>query len=300
MVWSLTMAALAILALALVLLLMAPVWLRRRKRAHGQRGKLWQRLYGLDWGSVTTNNYGFAPAQGDAPERHQFQMYAKHLQALRASDRLQSHTRLLEVSCGRGGGLAHLVANWPGTVEAVGLDLAENALRACRQTHAGLDNLTFTQGSALALPFPDAAFDVVLNVEASNDYGDFAGFFAEVERVLRPGGVFLYCDSRRAGEAAAVARMMGEAGLAGEFRDITENVLAACRADSDRRLALIQTRVPWIYRLMFGKELRSYAAVEGSAKFEAFASGRRRYVMTCAVKPDIAQSRPELAYAVPA
>ena len=300
MVWFLTMAALAMLALALALLLIAPAWLRRRKRVHGQRGKLWERLYGLDWGSVTTNNYGFAPAQGEGPERHQFQMYAEHLQALRASGRLKGHTRLLEVSCGRGGGLAHLVAHWPGTVEAVGLDLSENALRACRQAHGHFDNLTFTQGSALALPFPDASFDVVLNVEASNDYGDFAGFFAEVERVLRPGGVFLYCDSRRAGEAAGVARLMDEAGLSGEFRDITENVLAACRADSGRRLALIQARVPWIYRLMFGKELRSYAAVEGSAKFEAFASRRRRYLMTCAVKPALAQAQAEPVYAVSA
>lgn len=300
MVWSLTMAVIAILALAAAIVLAAPFWLRGRKRVHGQRGKLWERLYGLDWGAVSTNNYGFAPAEGDVPERHQFQMYAEHLKALRASGQMMGHTRLLEVSCGRGGGLAHLVAHWPGTVEAVGLDLSHNALRACREAHGHFDNLTFIQGSALALPFPDASFDVLLNVEASNDYGDFAGFFAEVERVLRPGGVFLYCDSRRAGEAAGVAGMMGQAGLTGDFRDITENVLAACRVDSARRLRLIQGRVPWIYRLMFGKELRSYAAVEGSKKFEAFVTRRRRYLMTCAIKADLAQVQPELAYAASA
>lgn len=300
MVWSLMMAAVAFLALAAAMVLAAPFWLRSRKRVHGQRGKLWERLYGLDWGAVSTNNYGFAPAEGDVAERYQLQMYAEHLKALRANGRLRGHTRLLEVSCGRGGGLAHLVAHWPGTVEAVGLDLSHNALRACREAHGHFDNLTFTQGSALALPFPDASFDVLLNVEASNDYGDFAGFFAEVERVLRPGGVFLYCDSRRAGEAAGVAGIMGQAGLTGEFRDITENVLAACRVDSARRLRLIQRQVPWIYRLMFGKELRSYAAIEGSKKFEAFVTRRRRYLMTCAIKPDVAQAQPELAHAASA
>lgn len=290
MIWSLVLAALAVATTILVLILTAPAWLRGRKQVHANRRALWERLYGLDWGEVSTNNYGFAPAEGDAPERHQFQMYAEHLKALRASGRLQGHTRLLEVSCGRGGGLAHLVARWPGSVEATGLDLSQNALAACRAAHGHLDNLDFVHGSALALPFPDASFDVVLNVEASNDYGDYAAFFGEVRRVLKPGGVFLYCDSRKADMAAPVARMLAQAGLAGEVRDITANVLEACRLDSARRRRLIEARAPLAYRLLFGKELRSYAGIEGSAKYQAFASGRRIYVMTCAVKAPMEQS----------
>lgn len=284
MIWSLMMAAASAATLLIALVLAAPAWLKRRKRRHADRAALWERLYGLDWGGVTTNNYGFAPAEGDAPERHQFQMYLEHLAALRRSGRLKGHTRLLEVSCGRGGGLAHLAARWPGSLEAVGLDLSENALRACRAAHGRLDNLTFMRGSALALLFADASFDVVLNVEASNDYGDFAGFFAEVHRVLRPGGVFLYCDSRREEDAVRVPQLLAQAGLHGEFRDITANVLEACRLDSARRRRLIEDRAPWILRTLLGKELRSYAGIEGSAKYEAFRSGRRTYVMVCAVK----------------
>jgi len=284
MIWSLMMAAASAATLLIALVLAAPAWLKRRKRRHADRAALWERLYGLDWGGVTTNNYGFAPAEGDAPERHQFQMYLEHLAALRRSGRLKGHTRLLEVSCGRGGGLAHLAARWPGSLEAVGLDLSENALRACRAAHGRLDTLTFMRGSALALPFADASFDVVLNVEASNDYGDFAGFFAEVHRVLRPGGVFLYCDSRREEDAVRVPQLLAQAGLHGEFRDITANVLEACRLDSARRRRLIEDRAPWILRTLLGKELRSYAGIEGSAKYEAFRSGRRTYVMVCAVK----------------
>jgi len=284
MIWSLMMAAASAATLLIALVLAAPAWLKRRKRRHADRAALWERLYGLDWGGVTTNNYGFAPAEGDAPERHQFQMYLEHLAALRRSGRLKGHTRLLEVSCGRGGGLAHLAARWPGSLEAVGLDLSENALRACRAAHGRLDTLTFMRGSALALPFADASFDVVLNVEASNDYGDFAGFFAEVHRVLQPGGVFLYCDSRREEDAVRVPQLLAQAGLNGEFRDITANVLEACRLDSARRRRLIEDRAPWILRTLLGKELRSYAGIEGSAKYEAFRSGRRTYVMVCAVK----------------
>jgi SAM-dependent methyltransferase len=261
-------------------------WVRRlRRRGGAARDRLWNLFYGLDWGEVTTNNYGFAPAEGDDPERHQKQMYGELLRLAAASGRLGPRTRLLEVSCGRGGGLAHLVDRWPGAISAVGLDRAANAVEACRRRHGHLSNVTFVQGSALALPYPDGVFDVVVNVEASNDYGDYGGFFQEVFRVLRPGGLFLYCDSRRGEGADAVAHQFRASGLAGEFRDITDNVVAACRADTPRRLAMIRRRAPWWLRLLLGRDLRNYAAVEGSAKFEAFAARRRLYLMTCAVRP---------------
>ncbi len=261
-----------------------PSRLQRIRDENATRNLLWDRVYGHDWGEVTTNNYGFAPAEGDAPERFQFQMYAEHLNALESSGRLKAHTDLLEVSCGRGGGLAHLAGCWPGTLAATGLDWSENALRTCRERHRCFANLSYARGDALALPFADASFDVVLNVEASNDYRDYAAFFREVSRVLRPGGVLLYCDTRRPERIARTEDALREAGLIGEIRDITANVLEACRLDTPRRQALMRRRVPWLYRLVLGKVLANYAAVAGSERFDDFREGRRKYIMTCAVK----------------
>ena len=51
-------------------------------------------------------------------------------------------------------------------------------------------------GNAESLPFADESFDAVINVEASHGYPDFPRFLAEVARVLRPGGHFLYADFR--------------------------------------------------------------------------------------------------------
>jgi SAM-dependent methyltransferase len=261
-------------------------WLRKTKASIGRRrDRLWELFYGLDWGETTTNNYGYAPAEGDEPERFQLQMYRQHLQALVASGRLGARTDLLEVSCGRGGGLAHLVQTWPVPVSATGLDYSQNALIACRERHGALDNLTFVHGTALALPFPDQSFDVVVNVEASNDYGDYEGFFREVRRVLRPSGTFLYCDTRKAENASRVPEALRRAGLVGEFRDITANVIEACRQDSARRVRLLRNRMPWIYWVLFRHELRSYAAVKGSRKFKAFVNGARAYVTILATPP---------------
>ena len=44
----------------------------------------------------------------------------------------------------------------------------------------------FVQGNAESLPFADQSFDVVINVEASLHYLDFARILTEVKRVLRP------------------------------------------------------------------------------------------------------------------
>jgi SAM-dependent methyltransferase len=261
-------------------------WKRRRTPGPGHRRiKLWNWLYGLDWGNVRTNNYGFAPAEGEGLERFQHQLYAELLKALQASGRLPERTDLLEVSCGRGGGLAHLVRTWPGPIEATGLDVAASAVRDCRDAFLDTPNLRFVEGSALALPFADDSFDIVVNVEASNEYRDHEGFFREVRRVLRPRGALLYCDTRRDHEVAEAAPTLARAGLAGELRDITDHVVQACEADGARRLAMI-AEAPLPLRLFFGKELADYAAVPGSRRLEEFRARRRVYLMTCAVKAD--------------
>lgn len=282
----LTGALLLVLALSAAVVHGARLKYKVRRTTAGRRHWLWEWFYGLDWGNVTTNNFGFAPAEGDAPEKFQHQMYLELVRMAAARNRAPAHTDLLEISCGRGGGAAQLVRRWPGPVEAVALEFSENALEACRRTYGNIAGLRFVHGSALALPFPDRSFDVVANVEASHDYGDYAGFFHEVHRVLRPGGLFLYCDSGQPEQEGTVALTMREAGLEGEFRDITGNVYEACRLDSARRLAVIRERVSWPYSWLFRNEVRNYAAVEGSRKIDAFRSRARIYWMTCAIRTD--------------
>ena len=62
--------------------------LRRARDDHSNRPALWNRFYSVDWGETTTNNYGFAPAEGDHPQRFQHQMY------LRAAGRLREERGL--------------------------------------------------------------------------------------------------------------------------------------------------------------------------------------------------------------
>ena len=257
--------------------------LRSARDRHDRRPALWNKFYEVDWGDTTTNNYGYAPAAETHPQRFQREMYRQLLNRLPKRPG-KKPLKLLEVSCGRGGGLEAFLEAGGGRFDATGLDVAHSAIAWCNANYLVGERLHFVQGSALDLPFPDASFDVVLNVEASNDYGDRPRFLDEVARVLKPDGVFLYADTcwewkqdQRKAEFAA-------AGFKATFDDITPNVAVACREDSPRRRNVIRRHSPLLARLALGAQLENYAAVEGSRKYKAFANGTRRYLMTAATR----------------
>ena len=76
-------------------------------------------------------------------------------------------------------------------------------------------------GDAESLPFADESFDAVINVEASHAYPRLSRFLAEVVRVLRPGGHFLYADFRGRSEFPG-----WEAALADtQLRQVSERVI---------------------------------------------------------------------------
>ncbi len=131
----------------------------------------------------------------DEPHRFFIQLY--HRTATQVDLRGK---RVLEASCGHGGGASYLMR----TVRPAaytGLDLNPAGIEFCQQRHH-LNGLDFVEGNAESLPFADGSFDAVLNVEASHLYPHFPRFLAEVARVLAPGGHFLYSDFHRRQDVA--------------------------------------------------------------------------------------------------
>ena len=102
---------------------------------------------------------------------------------------------VLDIGSGLGGP-ALLMAGEMGA-RVTGIDLEEPLVARARSyaAEAGLDDrIEFRQVEAGPLPFKDGAFAVVYSSGAFTQVEDKAGMFAEVFRVLEPGGVFACYD----------------------------------------------------------------------------------------------------------
>ena len=113
---------------------------------------------------------------------------------------LQPGLRVLDVGSGLGGTARYLARQH--AVEVTGLDLAMEYVQvaASLTRRAGLADLAqFRQGSATELPFPDGSFDRACMLHVGMNIADKAALFAEVRRVLVPGGIFGVYDVMRVG-----------------------------------------------------------------------------------------------------
>ncbi|UZN03896.1 class I SAM-dependent methyltransferase [Cellulomonas sp. S1-8] len=249
----------------------------------GVRQLAWRACYELLGARVkqpewTFMNYGYAPVDdaapplaldpADEPDRYGIQLYAHVLEGVDVTG-----ADVLEVGSGRGGG-ASWVARTLGPATTTGVDLAASAVALSRRERSG-PGLRFEQGDALALPFPDASFDVVLNVESSHCYPSMEAFVAEVHRVLRPGGTFAWADLRAADEVEETRAQLRSSGLVPVREDdVTAEVLHALRLDDARRTELVQAWIPRVARPAF----RPFAALDGSRTHERFTTGALRYL----------------------
>jgi SAM-dependent methyltransferase len=116
------------------------------------------------------------------------------VQLLERLDVLGPEREILEIGCGIG----RFVRALAGKVAAItGVDIAPGMIETARRRCAGLANVALLQTCGRDLsPFPDTSFDTVLAIDAM-PYVYRAGaalvaaHFAEVVRVLRPGGDFV-------------------------------------------------------------------------------------------------------------
>ena len=106
-------------------------------------------------------------------------------------------TRVLEVACNMGTTMVALAEAHGCRI--TGLDMNPKALEKARANiaaHGLNDVIDVLEGNALALPFPDATFDVVINEAMLTmlPRENKAKAIAEYFRVLKPGGVLLTHD----------------------------------------------------------------------------------------------------------
>ena len=242
---------------------------------------LWRWWYNLlarndETAELLFMNYGYAESQdesfvlqpADAAYRYPIQLYRHVLDGveLDAKD-------VAEVGSGRGGGASWL-ARYFNPHHITAIDLSPDAVAFCDVNYK-LQHLSFKQGRADALPLPSSSQDVLINIESSHCYPNMTAFVKEVERVLRPGGLFAFCDMRAASEHDKLIKELQSSGLELQAsRNISSNVLCALDRMSESRQQVILKRVPiWLRR-----GFRDFVALKGTTLHEGLRNGDIVYV----------------------
>jgi SAM-dependent methyltransferase len=226
-----------------------------------------QDVYFLNFGYEEDPPMGIPLDPSDEIDRYSIQLY--HSTAAQVDLRGKD---VLEVSCGHGGAASYITRTMH-PASYTGLDYNPAGIEFCRRKHK-LPGLSFVHGDAEKLPFPDNSFDAVINVEAAHLYPNYTVFLAEVARVLRPGGHFLYADLRaledvekwEADMAACSLRLVSD-------RAIDAEVLRGLQKNSRRHTELINRTMPAPLRRV-GRDI---GLVEGGRGYRQVERGELSY-----------------------
>ena len=253
-----------------IILKLSPSWLQN---------KLWQWWYQkLSKSHIKQDfrfmNYGYVDEKPpdlesqDEPHRLFIQLYDMNLRNI-----LLKNKQVLEVGSGRGGG-ASWIARSMQPASLIGVDFSSEAISLCNNWYNGQKNLSFVEGNAENLSFPDSSFDVIYNVESSHCYGDVSKFINEVFRVLRVGGSFCWTDFRDDESMISINQMFLDSGFKIiSKREITTEVLDALDSINDAKMSTIEELVPKTIRRSF----ETFAGVQGTPVYEAFRNKKLKY-----------------------
>jgi phosphoethanolamine N-methyltransferase len=170
--------------------------------------------------------------------------------------------RVLDIGCGLGA-IDVLLVRDHGAAGVIGIDLEPELVERARErfVDAGLSGrIEARLVEPGRFPLPDASFDVVFSKDSIVQIPDKPAIYAEVLRVLRPGGLLLMSDWLRGGEGGYSADMVEYFRLEG----ITYNMASFAQSRAALHAAgfadiEIRDRSGW-YRELAAREC---AALEG-------------------------------------
>lgn len=121
----------------------------------------------------------------------------KHGAELKRTLLANARGRVLEIGVGTGLSLVH----YPPVDELVGIEPAEQMLKRARKRARELGReVTLVQAPAEELPFEDDSFDTVVSLSVLCTVDDPDRALAEIRRVLRPDGRFVFLEHVRSSD----------------------------------------------------------------------------------------------------
>lgn len=112
---------------------------------------------------------------------------------------INEKTKILDIGAGYGGAARYLAKKYGCHVTCLNLSDVQNVYNEKRNQEQGMTDLVrVVHGNFESLPFSAGEFDVVWSQDAILHSGNRQKVLAEVARVLRPGGQFVFTDPMQA------------------------------------------------------------------------------------------------------
>jgi ubiquinone/menaquinone biosynthesis C-methylase UbiE len=211
----------------------------------------------------------------DEKNRYSIQLYHRLVNTVNIENK-----DIIEVGSGRGGGLEYVFRRFK-PAKAVGFELDRTAVKFANKHHKK-DGLFFRQGNAMNLNIENQSVDMVLNVESSHRYDNMEKFLSEVNRVLKPGGFFLFTDFRYPHEMLKLKRQLNDLNYnCIDEKEINENVILSIDRDSERRINLVKKLTP----VFLHKTALNFSGVTGSDTYLKIKNSSYNYFIFCLQKP---------------
>jgi len=149
-------------------------------------------------------------------------------EARRLTQGLAAGSGVLEVAPGPG--FLSIEMARDGRFPVTGVDISRTFVGIAQENarHAGV-KVTFREGNASDLPFPDGSFDRIITQAAFKNFSEPQRAVDEMYRVLRSGGQAIIQDMRRDATDAAIDREVASMNLSGLRAYMTRRALRGLR-----------------------------------------------------------------------
>ncbi|HXT61501.1 MAG TPA: methyltransferase domain-containing protein [Pyrinomonadaceae bacterium] len=103
---------------------------------------------------------------------------------------VEADSRVLDVGCGSGWA-TRLLADYAFAGRVTGIDISDEMVQLARESSKDHRNVDFEVASAEQLPFASNEFTHAFSMESLYYYRNIPKALAEIQRVLKPGGLFV-------------------------------------------------------------------------------------------------------------
>lgn len=115
---------------------------------------------------------------------------------------LSEGDRVLDIGCGPGAAIRRVAS---GVASGTGVDASDSMISIARRRAESVPNIDFKVSPAEALAYPDGSFTVVWTIQSWHHWNDPGAAYAEVKRVLEPGGRFYLIEKETDGQHGLTA-----------------------------------------------------------------------------------------------